>query len=244
VGRLTGAGRSVGGEASGGGAWRVASIVRTLVVSSSATLVVLHRALLACFGWSGDRQHVFAIRAVLYAACWQIGAEDGRDVALASLGLRAGEQFTWSYDFLDGWGCRRACRGRHRRRGPVLGSLRRGAKVGALIVVVRARGSRELVTRCCRFAPSVHRAAVQSAGRIGSAHFVRRSGPNCGRLVVAEKPFDPGAEHLAKAVLVEAAVREARNIVLCDVARRSSVLGRERGRSSTSLVGPLLGTYR
>ena len=78
-------------------------IVRTLEVPASATLAVLHEALLVCFGWSGECLHEFTIRAAGYSSDWMVDALDTRDVAIESLGLRVGERFTWRYDFLSGW---------------------------------------------------------------------------------------------------------------------------------------------
>ena len=78
-------------------------IVRTLEVASSATLAVLHEALLACFDWSGECLHEFTIRAVGYSGEWLVDAIDTRTVTIESLGLRSGERFTWCYDFSAGW---------------------------------------------------------------------------------------------------------------------------------------------
>ena len=78
-------------------------IVRTLDVPGSATLDVVHEALLVCFGWSGECLHEFTIRAAGYSSDWMVDACDTRDVTIDSLGLRVGERFTWRYDFLAGW---------------------------------------------------------------------------------------------------------------------------------------------
>ena len=77
--------------------------MRTLEIRTSATLDVLHEALLVCFGWSGERLHEFMIRAAGYSSDWMVDALDTRDVKIASLDLRVGERFTWCYDFLAGW---------------------------------------------------------------------------------------------------------------------------------------------
>ena len=78
-------------------------IVRTLEVASSATLAVLHEALLACFDWSGECLHEFTIRAAGYSSEWVVDAIDTRGVTIESLALRVGERFVWCYDFAAGW---------------------------------------------------------------------------------------------------------------------------------------------
>ena len=75
----------------------------TLEVALSATLAVLHEALLACFGWSGECLHEFTIRAAGYSSEGLVDAIDTRTVTLGSLGLRVGERFTWRYDLAAGW---------------------------------------------------------------------------------------------------------------------------------------------
>ena len=78
-------------------------IVRTLEVASSATLAVLHEALLVCFDWSGECLHEFTIPAAGYSGEWLVDAIDTRTVTIESLGLRVGERFIWCYDFSAGW---------------------------------------------------------------------------------------------------------------------------------------------
>ena len=78
-------------------------IVRTLEVPASATLAVVHEALLVCFGCSGECLHKFTVRAAGYSSDWMVDATETRDVTIDSLGLRVGERFTWRYDFLSGW---------------------------------------------------------------------------------------------------------------------------------------------
>ena len=78
-------------------------IVRTLDVPVSLSLPLLHRVLLACFGWSGEHLHEFEIRGRSYSYSGDVDAESSRRVTLGLLGLRVGERFCWRYDFCSGW---------------------------------------------------------------------------------------------------------------------------------------------
>ncbi len=78
-------------------------IVRTIEVPAAVTLAVLNRAMLVCFGWSGEHLHEFTVRAVGYSSDWPVDAHDSRNVTLHSLELRAGEGFWRAYDFFASW---------------------------------------------------------------------------------------------------------------------------------------------
>lgn len=78
-------------------------IVRTLTVPMSASLQVLHEALLVVFDWSGECLHEFVIRGVGYSSEWLVDGIDTRTTTLGMLGLRLGERLVWRYDFLAGW---------------------------------------------------------------------------------------------------------------------------------------------
>ena len=78
-------------------------IVRTLDVPVAASLPVLHRVLLACFGWSGEHLHVFDIRGRSFSDSGYVNAESSRGVTFETLGLRAGERFCWRYDLSSDW---------------------------------------------------------------------------------------------------------------------------------------------
>ena len=78
-------------------------IVRTLVVPVSASLQLLHEALLVVFDWSGECLHEFVIRGVGYSSEWLVNGIDTRSTTLDSLGLRLGERLVWRYDFLADW---------------------------------------------------------------------------------------------------------------------------------------------
>ena len=78
-------------------------VVRTIVLPAGMSLPLLHRVLLACFGWSGDHLHVFEIRGRSYSDSGYVEAERSREVTLSSLGLRPGERFCWRYDFCSDW---------------------------------------------------------------------------------------------------------------------------------------------
>ena len=83
-------------------------MVRVVEVPLSASLQLLHEALLVCFGWSGDHLHEFTVRAVDYSGVWMVNAAaDTGAVTLEGLGLRPGERFVWRYDLggavMAGW---------------------------------------------------------------------------------------------------------------------------------------------
>ena len=60
----------------------------------------------AAFGWSDEHLHRFTIHAVEYGLRRPGSAgfsRDARQVRLAGFGLRAGERFTYEYNFFAGW---------------------------------------------------------------------------------------------------------------------------------------------
>jgi Plasmid pRiA4b ORF-3-like protein len=73
-------------------------IVRVIEVPAGVSLALLHRVLLACFGWSGECLHVFDIRGRSFSDSDYVDAERSTDVTVGSCGLRVGERFCWRYD--------------------------------------------------------------------------------------------------------------------------------------------------
>ncbi len=78
-------------------------IVRVVEVTAVATLAMLDEVLAACLGWSGEDVSMFTVRAVSYSGNPLVGALPTRGVMVGSLGLRAGERFTWCPDLTSGW---------------------------------------------------------------------------------------------------------------------------------------------
>jgi pRiA4b ORF-3-like protein len=72
-------------------------IWRRLLVPATATIAELHSVLQTVFGWGGEHLHRFVI----------LGGpgfrDDARKVCLDELRLRAGERFTYEYNFIAGW---------------------------------------------------------------------------------------------------------------------------------------------
>ena len=79
---------------------------RRLLVPAETSIAGLHEILQAAFGWSDEHLHRFTIHAVEYGL-WRPGSagfsRDARQVRLAGFGLRAGERFTYEYNFFAGW---------------------------------------------------------------------------------------------------------------------------------------------
>lgn len=79
---------------------------RRLLVPAETSVAGLHEILQAAFGWSDEHLHRFTIHAVEYGL-WRPGSagfsRDARQVLLAGFGLRAGERFTYEYNFFAGW---------------------------------------------------------------------------------------------------------------------------------------------
>lgn len=83
--------------------WLSPLIVRTIEIPGAVSLLQLHETLLACFGWSGERLHVFEIRGRSYSDSVYVEAERSSGVTVGSLGFRLGERFCWRYDFCSDW---------------------------------------------------------------------------------------------------------------------------------------------
>ena len=81
-------------------------IWRRLLVPATATIAQLHTILQTVFGWGGEHLHRFVSHGVEYGISYVGGPgfrDDARRVGLGELGLRAGERFTYEYNFTAGW---------------------------------------------------------------------------------------------------------------------------------------------
>lgn len=81
-------------------------IWRRVLVRGDATIAELHEVLQLAFGWSGEHLHRFGVHGTEYGISYQGGPgfrDDARTVRLADLGLRAGERFSYEYNFTAGW---------------------------------------------------------------------------------------------------------------------------------------------
>ncbi|MGH3687351.1 MAG: plasmid pRiA4b ORF-3 family protein, partial [Pseudonocardiaceae bacterium] len=81
-------------------------IWRRLLVPAEATIAELHAVLQVAFGWGGEHLHRFVIHGTEYGISYRGGPgfrDDARGVRLGELGLRAGERFTYQYNFTAGW---------------------------------------------------------------------------------------------------------------------------------------------
>jgi len=79
---------------------------RRLLVPAEATIASLHAVLQTAFGWSGEHLHSFTVHGAQYGIYCDGGpafCDDAHQVRLASLGLREGERFTYTYNFFAGW---------------------------------------------------------------------------------------------------------------------------------------------
>lgn len=81
-------------------------IWRRFLISSQETLAELHRVIQVAFGWMDLHLHRFEIHGREYGLYRPGGLgfdESARRVPLASLDLREGEKFLYTYDFIDHW---------------------------------------------------------------------------------------------------------------------------------------------
>jgi len=81
-------------------------IWRRLLVPTTATIAQLHTIVQTAFGWGGEHLHRFVIHGAEYGISYSGGPgfrDDARTVRLGELGLRAGERFTYEYNFTAGW---------------------------------------------------------------------------------------------------------------------------------------------
>ena len=81
-------------------------IWRRLLVPATATIAELHSVLQTVFGWGGEHLHRFVIHGTEYGISYLGGPgfrDDARKVRLDELRLRAGERFTYEYNFIAGW---------------------------------------------------------------------------------------------------------------------------------------------
>jgi hypothetical protein len=79
---------------------------RRFLISDQATLGELHRAIQIAFGWTDVHLHRFDIHGLTYGLSRAGGLPfnaEADQVSLASLQLREGETFLYTYDFTDGW---------------------------------------------------------------------------------------------------------------------------------------------
>ena len=81
-------------------------IWRRFLISSQETLAELHRVIQVAIGWMDLHLHHFQIHGREYGLYKPGGLwfdEEAGQVSLASLDLREGEKFLYTYDFRDGW---------------------------------------------------------------------------------------------------------------------------------------------
>ncbi len=81
-------------------------IWRGLLLRGDSTIADLHQVLQLSFGWSDTHLHRFFIRGREYGVEREGGIwfeQDGREVHLCELGLRAPERFVYEYDLGDSW---------------------------------------------------------------------------------------------------------------------------------------------
>jgi hypothetical protein len=81
-------------------------IWRRLLVPSTATIAQLHTIVQTVFGWGGEHPHRFVIHGTAYGISHVGGPgfrDNARTVGLGELGLRAGERFSYEYNFTAGW---------------------------------------------------------------------------------------------------------------------------------------------
>lgn len=77
-------------------------IWRRLLVPATATIAELHVILQIVFGWGDEHLHRLVIHGTEYGISYLGGPgfrDDARKVRLDELGLRAGERFTYEYNF-------------------------------------------------------------------------------------------------------------------------------------------------
>lgn len=79
---------------------------RRFLISDQETLSELHRAIQVAFGWTDVHLHRFDIHGLTYGLSRPGGLSfnsEADQVSLASLQLRKGDTFRYTYDFTDGW---------------------------------------------------------------------------------------------------------------------------------------------
>jgi len=80
------------------------AIWRRIRVTTDVSLARLHRILQATMGWGGFHRHQFIIRGRYYGRPDPEGeVYDERQFTLGQVVRRAGDRFTYEYDFGDGW---------------------------------------------------------------------------------------------------------------------------------------------
>ena len=81
-------------------------ISRRLLVPAWISIAELHQILQLCFGWEGDRLHLFVIHGGEYGISYEGGIgypQDPRQLQLGQFRLRPTERFRYEYDFVAGW---------------------------------------------------------------------------------------------------------------------------------------------
>lgn len=78
-------------------------IWRLLRVPSEYTLAQLHRTLQLVYGWQDYHLHEFAVGARRFEAPGEEAEGESTAIRLRDLGLSAGDQFVYRYDFGDDW---------------------------------------------------------------------------------------------------------------------------------------------
>jgi Plasmid pRiA4b ORF-3-like protein len=82
----------------------ISSLIWRLLVP--ATIAQPHTIVQTTFGWGGEHLHRFVVHGAEYGISYFDGPgfrDDARTVRLGELGLRAGERFTYEYNFTAGW---------------------------------------------------------------------------------------------------------------------------------------------
>ncbi len=84
------------------------AIWRRILVAGDVSLLRLHAVLQIAMGWTNSHLHGFAVGETSYSVPdseepGESGFEDEREVSLAQVAPRAGDRFTYTYDFGDDW---------------------------------------------------------------------------------------------------------------------------------------------
>ncbi len=75
-------------------------------MTGETTIAALHTILQTVFDWSAEHLHCFVIHGTEYGICYdggQVFRGDARTVRLGELGLRLGERFSYTYNYVAGW---------------------------------------------------------------------------------------------------------------------------------------------
>jgi len=79
---------------------------RRMLIPAGTSIALLHEVLQLAFGWDGERLHRFVVHGREYGIGYAGGigfSDHPHAVRLSRFGLRAGERFSYEYDFISGW---------------------------------------------------------------------------------------------------------------------------------------------